>query len=209
MKRTLLLLCLLSLQLASLVNAQNSRTIYFAADGKASSKANASYYSIITPDKKDTTRYAVETFFLSGDLKESGDYVGRSFPIAWEKLLEPSFHDAVRDGLWKEYFENKQLKFEGEFRRGVSEGRHRRWYESGKLLSEINLVNGREEGQVTSYYENGKLKLQYEVSNGLAEGELLEYYTDGRKKARATFRKNVLVGEVILFDGEGKEVHKK
>lgn len=209
MKLTLFFIFLFFYSLVGSINAQTSRTIYFAATGKASSPSDASYYSIIAQDKKDTIRFAVGTFFLSGDRKESGDYLAITFPVAWEKLHESHFQDAVRDGQWEEYYNNGQLKFEGKYQQGLGVGKHRRWYETGKLLSELALVKGRDEGKVISYHENGKISTQYETSNGRLEGEWREYYIDGRKKTRATFHNGLLVGEVTYYDSAENEGPKK
>ncbi|PSR56110.1 hypothetical protein AHMF7605_22690 [Adhaeribacter arboris] len=194
---------------AKFILAQPSQTIYFNEAGKATIKDQASYYSTITQIKKDTTRYTVSTFFISGNLKENGIYEVRNFPVIWETLYQLDFSNALKEGLFKEYYPNQQLKFEGKFRKGFGEGKHRRWYDNGQLLSETTLVNGREEGKVMSYYENGKPSTQYKASSGKIEGELVEYYTNGRKRSRATFSNGLLVGDIIYYDSKENEGPKK
>lgn len=159
---------------AGSARAQNSRTLYFNNADKVTTKASASYYSTVTRNERDTTLYTVKTFTASGKRTREGSYRARSFPVSWEGLHGPGFRDAVKEGLFREYHGNGQLRFEGQFQRGEGQGRHRWWHGSGSLQAEATLSGGRFEGQVTSYFEDGKVSLRYTALGGLIEGELTE-----------------------------------
>lgn len=186
--------------------AQVVDTIYFSSNGEVTTKGNTFFYSVINRKEADTTVYLVETFFRSGGLMQRGAYRARHFPVAWHRLHQPDFLDALKDGLFREYHESGQLKFEGAFKDGRGTGIHRRWYEGGQLLSEGTLVEGRFEGKVASYHENGQKKVDYPTKNGLADGELIEYHADGRKKEKSTYRNGEKTGATVRYDADGNEI---
>lgn len=196
--------------MAGAAQAQKSQTLYFSSEGKVGPKNGARFYSTVTQDKKDTAVYWVETFqSMGGRIASSGTYRARKFPVAWERLHEPTFRDALKEGLYKEYHQNGQLKFQGAYKNGRDEGKHTRWYESGRLLSEGTMAGGLAEGTVTVYHEGGQKKSQSTAKGGLREGEMMEYYEDGKKKSRTTFKSGKKVGEVILFDAQEKEIPRR
>lgn len=204
-----LLLLILLFGASGLAQAQFRRTLYFDAEGKETTIDNAYFNSTITRDKKDTTLYQVETLFFTGERMASGGFKARHFPVAWEKMHVPTFRDALKDGLFREYHRNGKLQFEGAFKAGRGEGRHRRWYESGKLLSEGTLTGGLDKSTMTSYYESGQPKSQYLVKDGKGNGEWIEYHENGKKKAKTTIRNGRREGEPVRYDGEEKEIPKK
>ena len=79
-----------------------------------------------------------------------------------------------------DYYDNDELKFEGEYLKGERNGKGKEYYENGNLLFEGEYLNGK---------KNGKGK-EYNIYNGLLifEGE----YSDDKRNG---FGK-------IFFDGE-------
>ncbi len=184
---TLSLLCISLLCLfvpAGNSYAQKNHTIYYSSTGKVTGKPNAHFYSVIIQDKKDTLRYRVETFLSTGNRFSSGSYLAKKNPVNWVHLHVPGFKEAVKEGTFREYHDNGQIRFQGDYLNGMGQGRHQYWYRSGQLASEGFLKNGRDEGLMSIYYENGNLKIQYYTVNGRINGDLAEFFQAERKSQK-------------------------
>ena len=81
----------------------------------------------------------------------------------------PLNSDTPYSGKMVRYYQNGQLKAEGNFKKGEADGIYKSWYENGQLEHEINYTGGELNGFSESYYENGQLK-----SSG--------FYKDGKMK---------------------------
>ena len=79
-------------------------------------------------------------------------------------------------GLFKEYDDNGNLKFEGEYFKGKRNGIGK---EYGKLRFEGEYLNGERNGKGKEYYNDDKLKFEGEYLNGkIWNGKGKEYYDD-------------------------------
>ena len=100
------------------------------------------------------------------------------------------------DGLWRKYYEDRQLMEERLYDRGKKtgdylswwpngnkklhfrffndeyEGTCREWNEDGRLVQEMNYRNGHEEGSQKMYYDNGKIRSNYTIIAGRRYGLL-------------------------------------
>ena len=100
------------------------------------------------------------------------------------------------DGIWKEYYPNKQLKSIRYFKNGKKidvsngywengermysyffnddeyDGVGREWNRKGLLIKEMNYVKGHEEGPQKMFYDNGKVRSNYIIKNGKRYGLL-------------------------------------
>jgi len=63
----------------------------------------------------------------------------------------------LREGVWKLYYANGQLMYEGRFVQGNPEGKHKLYYPNGKLKEERYFSNGLKEKTWKKYDENGNL----------------------------------------------------
>jgi antitoxin component YwqK of YwqJK toxin-antitoxin module len=71
-----------------------------------------------------------------------------------------------KNGEWKEYYENGQLKIVGFYKDGKQEGEWKEYHENGQLKSVGSFKNGRQEGEWKAYDENGQLKVIIHYKNG-------------------------------------------
>lgn len=55
------------------------------------------------------------------------------------------FKYGLREGIWKHYYDNGELKFEGKYIQGNADGKHKYYYENGKLQEERVYIMGRKE----------------------------------------------------------------
>lgn len=69
-----------------------------------------------------------------------------------------SQNEKIPNGSFKEYYENNQLKIEGNYLRNVRTGLWKFWYSNGKLKSSIEYKRGYMNGYFKLYWPDGKLK---------------------------------------------------
>ena len=62
------------------------------------------------------------------------------------------------EGNWTSYYENGQIKKEGNFKDGKEDGKWTYYYENGQIKEEVNFKNGEQDGKWTYYYEDGTLQ---------------------------------------------------
>jgi len=89
--------------------------------------------------------------------------------IEWNKYFEDEFFK-IDKYIGKEYYDNGELKFEGEYLNGERNGKGKEYYENGKLKFKGEYLNGKLNGKVKEYYYNGKLKFEGEYLNGERNG---------------------------------------
>lgn len=59
-------------------------------------------------------------------------------------MTQGGYSGRLLNGLYTEYYKNKNLKSQGNFRNGLKNGRWRSWNEDGTLSAETNWKTGRE-----------------------------------------------------------------
>ena len=88
--------------------------------------------------------------------------------------------DGKRDGPYKEWGWNGNLRIEGNYNKGSLQGYFRSWWENGNLSSEGNYHNGqRWDGIHRSWYENGQLSSERHYKDGLGHGLTKGWDRDG------------------------------
>lgn len=92
------------------------------------------------------------------------------------------------DGIYREYYENGQLKLECTYKNGQLEGTAKEYYKNKQLSCEYNFKNGQLDGLCKEYYESGKIKEEYYCKNGKFEGTYKKYYTNGKEKSEYNYK---------------------
>ena len=96
-------------------------------------------------------------------------------------------------GKIKSYYENGNLKAEGNFKDGKAEGVAKVYHENGSLKSEISYKNGQR--QITKiYYPNGNIFSETTFKNDKAEGESKTYRDNGKLLSEINFKNDKLEG---------------
>lgn len=116
-------------------------TIYYNANWKKSSRENASYYRILV---KDSSRYKVEDYFISGNIQMRG----------YLTSLDPD----IKEGNIKYYLPDGSLEKEELYKNGRRDGLSKSYFEDGKIHSTSNYNKGKLDGEFTTYYRDGKIK---------------------------------------------------
>ena len=99
-------------------------------------------------------------------------------------------------GLWKEYYENDQLRSEGNFKgKSWKDGPWKEYYENGQLWKEGNYKLHGKVGLWKEYYENGQLWKEGNFK-GQEDGLWKEYFKDGTLKSERDYFPSVSPSEL-------------
>lgn len=94
----------------------------------------------------------------------------------------------IKDGPWKEYYEDGKLRAEGKYKKGKAVGPWKFYFRSGKLEQEGNYnARGNYEGVWRWYYESGNLLREEEYLDGKRDGEIVEYSDSGQVILKGEF----------------------
>lgn len=124
------------------------------------------------------------------------------------QLNEGTLVDGVYDGIWRGYYEDGTLYFEGEFSAGKRVGRHRTWYPNGQLEQEAAFENGSLEGFFRTWFEDGTLASEENYAAGLMQGEARYWYPNGRVHGGGNYLDGLMDGvwETFAEDGDRENV---
>ena len=86
-----------------------------------------------------------------------------------------------REGKWISYYENGQIKKEGNYMNGWYYGSWNSYYENGQIESKENFSNQKREGKWISYYENGQIKTEGNYKYGKRKDKWTSYDENGMK----------------------------
>ena len=89
--------------------------------------------------------------------------------------------DGEKEGDWKEYFKDGNLKAEGRYKDGKRVGQWKFYHENGNLEQSGKYnEHGELDGTWRWYYLSGELLREDNYMNDLADGHLIEYSEDGK-----------------------------
>ena len=92
---------------------------------------------------------------------------GKEYSNDGELKFEGEYLNGKKNGKGKEYnYYDGLLKFEGEFLNGIKNGKGKEYNNNGKLLYDGEYLNGKKNGKGKAYYHNGKLEFVGEYLNG-------------------------------------------
>ena len=88
--------------------------------------------------------------------------------------------DGSKEGKWKEYFKDGNLRAEGKYKDGKRVGEWKFFHENGQLEQTGNYsFDGQLNGTWRWYYPSGKLLREETYYEGLEDGLMIEYNEDG------------------------------
>ena len=103
----------------------------------------------------------------------SRDGIIYSQVIVFEKNFEVEFYengdikriihfnkDGKKDGLWTEWYENGQKRYEKTIKDGEIDGLWTNWYINGQKMTERTFEDGELDGLWTEWYENGQKRYE-------------------------------------------------
>ena len=149
-------------------------------------------------------------------------YSGPVFNI--DGKSEGYLKNGKRDGLWKEWYENGQIKRERYFKDGVVDGLVTTWFQNGQKETESYSKDGRhdyrrgsswyESGMKRSeymnrdtsivYYENGQIqRLNFHKDEDIHVDESIFYYENRQVRLEGNFNKLTTDGLWTYYDKKG------
>ncbi len=113
-------------------------------------------------------------------------------------------HDSLKQGVWREFHANNNLKNEVVYKNGKKQGIEISWYVSGCVKQETFFNKGIIDGPITYYNKQCKKELIENYRNGVKEGIEISYYNNGHIRAEGTYKKGNLDGVYKVYTKGGK-----
>ncbi|HEX6429195.1 MAG TPA: hypothetical protein VF008_15970 [Niastella sp.] len=162
-------------------------------------------------------------YFSNGQLIGKGisKNNGNLLTGAWEFYYPAGNKKAVglyndkgeKEGPWKYYHVNGQLKGEEIYRSGKQEGPEAYYYDQGSVSARSMYKNGEVDGEHTTYFKSGGIKMMAYYSNGKLHGvkkifneagllQTLETYDNGKQSGpfKTYYENGQLEAEGVLVD---------
>jgi len=97
-----------------------------------------------------------------------------------KEVFEVDKETGKKDGKYKEFYKNGQVKTEAQYKDGNGDGPYKEYYENGQVSKETQYKEGYAEGPYKEYYKNGQVKKEVLYKGGKADGTYKEYYENGQ-----------------------------
>lgn len=112
--------------------------------------------------------------------------------------------DSLKQGIWKEFWSNGDLKSEVFYKNNKKQGLEINWYDEPDCVElEAYYKDGMLDGPSIYYTKKCKKDVFQTFKNGLKEGLELEYYPNGHIKAEGKYKKGNLDGYYRVYDKNG------
>lgn len=107
--------------------------------------------------------------------------------FATNELAKFTCKNRKKDGLYKTYYENGDLRQQGMFKNNKKIGLWLSYYKNNKLKEETNYILGKKEGIYKVYYQNGTLKQESIYKNNKIDGITKIYTFNGNIKYEISY----------------------
>ena len=113
--------------------------------------------------------------------------------------------DSLKQGVWKEFWSNGDLKSEVSYKNNKKQGLEINWFDDLDCVEhESYYKDGVLDGPSIYYSKKCKKDFFETYKNGIKEGLELSYYPNGNIKAEGNFKKGNLNGYYRVYDKKGK-----
>lgn len=113
--------------------------------------------------------------------------------------------DSLKQGVWKEFWPNGDLKSEVIYKNNKKQGLEIKWFNDPDCVEqETYYKDGVIDGPVVYYSKKCKRDFMETFKNGVKEGPEITYYANGHVKSEGTYKKGNLNGYYKVFDRNGK-----
>lgn len=112
-----------------------------------------------------------------------------------------------RTGVWKKYYDNNNIRYEGQFKAGKEIGIFNYYSELNNEQPMIvkTFSEGNDNAKVSYFYEDGKLQSEGTMNGINREGKWMYFNTDGKTiVSEENYEKGLLNGIVITYFAPGK-----
>ena len=129
------------------------------------SKYDTITFKRIIEYKADDNFFHVRDYFQSGQIQMDGYY--SLFDKHIKEEYQCNYKTNIKEGSYKEWFENGQIRFIGTYKNGLRSGLCNSWYSDGQIESEENWLNGQLHGNVKYWTKQGFLQFDLFFDNGI------------------------------------------
>ncbi len=113
-------------------------------------------------------------------------------------------HDSLKQGVWKEFWPNGDLKNEVIYKNNKKQGLEIKWFDEPDCVEQESYYkDGMLDGPSIYYSKRCKKDFFETFKSGVKEGLELSYYPNGNIKAEGNFKKGNLNGYYKVYDKKG------
>jgi len=121
---------------------------------------------------------------------------------------EGNFINGKKDGLWKFYYENGQLEKEVNYKDDKLDGSYKVYHENNQLECDVSFKNGKQnDGEIISYHDNGTISRSVTLAEGQFEGEFNEWHKNGVLSRQGYYEKGEIHGPYKLINSDNVVEH--
>ena len=103
-------------------------------------------------------------------------------------LHKGQLRNGRKQGLWKYFGSNGQLRSKGKYKNGEREGFWIDYYtQLGSVWTKKNYENGKLEGDYETYYDSGALSRKGRFKNDMMDGLWVNYWENGQLHSKGRF----------------------
>jgi len=163
-------------------------------------------------------KYLWKDFFVNANLVKHGLAQPMTIPlnVKYAELFEELYQEArehkrglwkdvkgaLKDGIYKEYFDTGEIWRETTYKDGKEDGSIRIYYRNGKLQAESTKRDGKTDGIVRMYYEDGTLQHDWHYKEDKPDGSWKWFREDGTLIMLNVYKDSILIAEE-KYDREG------
>ncbi|WP_298237534.1 energy transducer TonB [uncultured Algibacter sp.] len=158
-----------------------------------------------------------ESYYKNGGLKnktiklKSGDFIKNGFyeegTLLYEMMLSSKpnskLNFLLKNGLYREFYKNKNVKIETNYKDDQLSGLWVKYYDSGEKEWEVEYYLDYKQGAYKKYFKNGQIELEGTTALGLKNGVEKRYNEKGLILLKGTYDKDKLDGEWFVYEEAG------
>ena len=114
-----------------------------------------------------------------------------------------AYSGTLLNGAYTEFYLNKNLRLQGQYREGLKIGIWKAWNSTGTLTNTETWNKGIKQGVFYIYDEKGQVKQSGTYNNGQLNGQLINY-KDGKAIASQYYKKGILQASKTKANPESK-----
>ena len=124
------------------------------------------------------------------------------YDLKYNKLnVVESIVNTEKNGKYKEYYENGNLKIEGQYQNGNMKGIWKEYHKNEKLKKEVNYKEGKLEGPAKEYSRKGdRVLIEENYKAGKLDGATKEYDTNGSLILECNYKNDKLDGPYKRYE---------
>ena len=127
-----------------------------------------------------------------------------SFTVYENDTINVLDRDSLKQGVWKQFWGNGDLKSEVSFKNNKKQGLEISWYDELDCVEhESYYKDGVLDGPSIYYSKKCRKDFFETFKNGIKEGQEMTYYSNGNIKAEGNFKKGSLEGYYRVYDKKG------